>query len=732
MDDTEFDNGLLGPDELPSNEPEQGQSRPAKFAIEELIGAGDISGRLTESQVEEIVSDSVDGYERDLSSREEWLSAYEKGKKALFADGARKDWPFEGASNARYPLLLDAVVQFGARVNKGFVKGDRIAQPGVIGYDPDGSKRKRAERVTKYISMQALELSTAWKSEHKKLLYNLPLAGTAFKKVTWDSSRNVWRSRFVPAEDVIFDNTTADFLELPRLAHKVKKYPYQIEENMRSGFYRRVDLSLQDDQDSQAPQDILECHLLFDFDGDGYPEPYVATIHKETQSLLRFEANYAGPDIKRNVRNEVQMQQVPTVDPVTGGLVLTQQPVQIQVPGDVVKVQRRDYFVPFLFLPDPKGGYLGMGFAQMLGATQDVIDTLLNQLIDAGTLANSGGGFIGRGVSFRERGPIRFSPGEYKPVDSTGPDLRNSIVPMQFPGASPALFQLMGMMIDAGKSTSSVTDVLTGSVERNMQPTTVMMLVEQGLQVFGDVVEGVFDSMAQELKLAYELNSIYLPDEVYLSTLDAPQEEMQGVSARTDFAADLAVRPVGDPKAITDVQRLVKAEYLKSFLGQPGVNNREIQTRLLEAGGIDDAEKILPPQQGPGPQEVAAMELAKLKAQQAAAEVVKTLTEAMKNIATAEAAEAGQQMQYYASLIQALAPMMMREGASNGGFTSQGPVDQGGIPGVAGGPGMVVLPPSPGAMASGPAGPGPALGVPNGGAGGPVGPGGPQGPVGVA
>lgn len=728
MDESEFDDGLLEPDAL---EPEfaQGQPKPAKFAIEEIIGAGDVSKHLTNGQIDEIITDCVEGYERDQVSRSEWSSSYDKGKKALFADGAPKSTPHDNASNARYPLLLDAVVQFGARVNKGFVKGDRIAQPGVIGYDPDGSKRKRAERVTKYISMQALELSTAWKSEHKKLLYNLPLAGTAFKKVTWDSTRNVWRSRFVPAENVVFDNTTADFGELPRLAHEVKKYPYQIEESMRSGFYRRVDVSLQDDEDSQAPQDILECHLLFDLDGDGYPEPYVATIHKETRTLLRFEANYAGPDITRGVRSEMQMQQVPALDPTTGQMVMTVQPVQIQVPGDVVKVQRRDYFVPFHFLPDPKGGFLGMGFAQMLGATQDVIDTLLNQLIDAGTLANSGGGFIGRGVTFRERGPIRFTPGEYKPVDSTGPDLRSSIVPMEFPGASPALFQLMGLMIDTGKSTSSVTDVLTGSVERNMQPTTVMMLVEQGLQVFGDVVEGVFDSMAHELKLAYELNAIYLPDEVYLSTLDAPQEDMQGVSARTDFAADMAVRPVGDPKAITDVQRLVKAEYLKSFLGQPGIDNREIQMRLLEAGGIDNAEKVLPPQQGPGPQEMAAMAMAKLQAQQATAEVVKTLSEAMKNVATAEAAEAGPQMQYYASLIQALAPMMMQQGASNGGFAPQGLPDQGGIPSMASGPGMALSPPGLGAMASGPAGPGAPLGLPNGGPGGPVGIGSPQGPI---
>jgi chaperonin GroES len=721
------------------------EAQPARpgVEIEAIVGAGDISSRLTDTQIDEIITEALDGYERDLASRTDWQSAYDRGKKALFSDNARKDTPFPNASNARYPLLLDASVQFGARVNKGFVKGDRIAQPGVIGFDPDQSKKRRSERVSKFISMQALEMRTAWKTEHKKLLYNLPLAGTAFKKVTWDAANNTWLSRLVLAEDVIFDNGVVSFEELPRLAHQIKRYPYQIQEKMRAGAYRDVDLQMDDGGDAQAVQMLLECHILYDLDGDGYPEPYLATIHKEARQLLRFEANYVGSDIRRGVRHEVQVQQIQTMDQSTGAVVLTAVPVQVAVPGPVVQVKRRDYFVPYHFIPDPAGGFLSMGFAQMLGATQDVIDTLLNQIIDAGTLANSGGGFIGRGLDFRERGPIRFLPGEYKMVDATGPDLRASIVPMQFPPANPVLLQVMGLMIDAGRSTASITDVLTGSVEKNMQPTTVMMLVEQGLQVFGDVVEGVFDSMTHELRLAYELNAIYLPDDVYSALLDAPEPEPgapgvppQPISARQDFAADMAVRPVGDPKAITDVQRLMRADYLRQFLGQPGIDNREIQMRLLEAGGIDGVEKILPPQQGPNPQEVAGMEMAKLQAQKAAAEVIEILSKAMKNVAQAEAAEAGQQAQQYAGLIQSLVPMLMggqpNQGATNGqaqAFMGGG----GGLPGLAGGGGVAMVSPSPGSMGRGAPGPRALLGAEPGGAGGPAGPGGiarPDGDIG--
>ena len=323
--------------------------------------------------------------------------------------------------------------------------------------------------------------------------------------------------------------------------------------------YAYVDVQMTD-RDENAAQEMLEAHVRLDLDEDGYDEPWILIIHKDTETVLSMKAGF-WPD----------------------GVVRDEE-------GDVLYVRRHVEFVKYDFMPDPDGGFLGVGFGFLLRDHSDTINTMVNQLIDAGTDQITGGGFVGRQAGLHS-GTMEFAPGEWKMVNVMGGDLAQNIVPRPTAQPSEVMFNLLGLMIDAGKELASVRDVLTGEQQNaNVPASTTLAIIEQGLQVFSAIYKRVYRSLTKEFKMVYDLNSAFLPAEQYQSFHDDEEAVVEN-----DFnTKGYDICPVADPTVVTSAQRLGRSEYLNMFKGNPEIDQRMLTKRQLEAAEIEDIDELMP------------------------------------------------------------------------------------------------------------------------------------------
>jgi chaperonin GroES len=322
-----------------------------------------------------------------------------------------------------------------------------------------------------------------------------------------------------------------------------------------------------DSVDEDTPHKFLEQHRWYDLDKDGYQEPYIVTVHLATQKLVRISARFELKGVETNDKDEI------------------------------VRIKPTHYFTRFLFMPAPDGSFYGMGFGSLLHSINSATNTALNQLLDAGTLSNRQSGFLGRGIQLGRGASLKFQSGEWKPVQTTGDDLRKNIVPLPTKEPSHVLFQLLGLLIDTGKELSGITEVLSGqSPGSNVPAETTLALIEQGLQVYSATHKRIHRSLYREFQKIRRLNVLYLSDEEYSTVLDSPK-----AIRRQDYEnSDLDIIPVSDSNATTNMQRIMKAKALFEIKGQ-GLNDEEINKRYLEALQVENIDELIPKEQEPDP-----------------------------------------------------------------------------------------------------------------------------------
>lgn len=609
--------------------------------------AKNLCALLDDSKLSEIGAKVVHDFDLDKTSRAEWEALMERAMKLAKQVIEEKSFPWPNASNVKYPLLTTAAIQFAARAYPEIVKAGDIVKAKVIGYDQDGQKAQRAQRVSKHMSWQCEEEMPEWEQETDKLLHVLPIMGLCFRKTYFDPLMGRNCSDMILPDDLVVHYFAQTLEKARRVTHVLKYHANDCYELIQAGLWRDIDLGLPviDEEnemgDEDAPHEFLEQHRYLDLDDDGYQEPYIATVHRTTSQIVRL---------------------VPRFD--ESGVFVGQS-------GKIGKIEPVHYFTKYSFIPNPDGSFYDLGFGWLLGALGETINTTINQLIDAGTLGNLGGGFISRGIRIKTQSQtIRMIPGEWKPVEATGQDLRQGIFPVPAPNPSPVLFQLLGMLIEASKDISSVKDVMTGEQPgANVPATTTLAMVEQGLKVFSAIYKRIYRALKSEFKKLYRLNSIYLPDRAMFMVLDTPQD-----TGRQDYAqGDLDIVPVADPSMSTDVLRLAKSQALMQASGRPGVNEDELTNEYLNAIRVENPERfIIPPDQRQQPppdpkmlevqdkiahnqaqfqieSQKAALEMELLKAQ-----IEQTRSTAIKNVAQAEAMELGQQLQQYKLFVDQL------------------------------------------------------------------------------
>ena len=674
VDEVSLLDGYMAPEEGDETEAVETPALTLHDILDHAMTGGNIAEMISDQTLAAIGEEAKTQFEADYADGAEWRNQRERAIKATKQDEEKKSFPWEGASNVKYPLLTTASMQFAARTYSAIVPGKTIVKSAITGEDPDGSKRQRGERVADHMSNQLLEQIEGWEDGMDALLAGLPIDGTSYKKISWDMARGRPLVEVIQGHKVTLAPETRDIRTTPRITCEIERFPREVESRIRDGRWLEHDYADgAGAKEDQKTIKFLEQHCWLDLDEDGLTEPYIVILDAEHGKVARIEPRYGHEDILWSED------------------------------GQVVDVFAMSMFVPYRFMPDPDGGFNGIGFGKLLQPINEAINTVVNQLFDAGTLSNTQGGFIALG-SLPARGgkgaarlptSVNLAPGEYKPVSATGQNLRDAIVPMTFPGPSPVLFQLLGLLIDAGKEIASIKDITTGAGQANMPATTTLALIEQGMKLFTSIQRRIHRSFREELGVIFKLNSRYLQQESYANVLDD-----QAANVQADYATgDMDVFPVTDPAMASDQVKMARAQFLMQFASAPGMNVQAIIKRVMDAAGIDDADELFA-QPDPAQQQ---MQLAEkqaeatkeyvdqmIKVAEAAAKVEKDRAGAIKDLASAEAEEAGDQLGEYMAALDGLKSNL--EGLMNG--PSQ-PGSNGGMAGVPGGAGI------PGAMQGG-------------------------------
>lgn len=621
---------------------------------EELIRfstLANIAPELDEEFLGKLGRDVVEEFDIDEQSRAEWKSRQEEASKLAAQLVESKNTPWPGASNVKYPLLAEAALQFNARSYPALVPGTDIVKARTVGFDPDGSKLDSAIRVSKHMSYQLLEEMEEWEEGMDKLLMALPIVGCMFKKTYYDPILRRNRSDIIYPEDFVVNYGATTLDDTYRMTHVLNKYNRDIEVMKASGLYSDVDLT-EADQPTQFNKDqilgmskpkknaasqrkVLEQHRYEDLDGDGIDEPYVVTVDYDSAKVLRIVAGY----------NEAG--------------------IQTTITGDVYDIQRDKYFTKYGMIPNPDGGFYDIGFGALLSPVNNVVDTLINQIIDAGTLSNMQSGFLSRSIRMR-KGETRMKPGEWKTVNTTGDDLKKGVFPLPVREPSNVLFQLLGMMVTSGQRLASTVDSMVGeNPGQNQKATTTLAVIEQGSKVFSGIYKRLHRSFKYELRKIARLNYEYLPAEAYFTVLDLPMPfENAEVVRKIDYnPMDVSVIPAADSQVSSSQQKMMKAQALVEYQMQTGaLNPQEVTRRYLEATeqpAIDVLMQTPPPQPSVEQLEFdhrsrldwAKFQLDVIKTEQ---DELKTQAEVILKLADAESKEEGTQMEIYKTQLEAI------------------------------------------------------------------------------
>ena len=555
--------------------------------LEDLIVCPNIAELLHEDDLYKIGHDVHEEFTADLLSRSAWEKRTEESMKLALQVAEAKSFPWPNASNVKFPLITIAALQYHARAYPVLISGDTPVHCRVIGDDPDGMKERRAERIENHMSYQILEVAEDWEEDTDRVLITQPIVGCAFKKTYYHPTKRRPQSDYILARDLVVNYWTKSLDQAPRVTHVQYMTKNEIYERVARGLFcemtevtpvsipqsnlqltqnKAQGMEAPQSSDSSTPYEILETHKFIDFDKDGYAEPYIVWVRRDTKQVLRIVARFFDQSIERNDS------------------------------GKILSIKAEQYFTKYPFIPSPDGGFYDLGFGVLLGPLNQSIDTIINQLVDAGTMSNTAGGFLSRGIKMRG-GNYNFAPLEWKHVDSTGDDLRKGIVPLPVREPSQVLFTLLGMLINYGERIGGSVDILVGqNPGQNTAAETTRTMAEQGMKIFSGIFKRTYRSLKQEFRKLYRLNQLYLEDEV-----DFQSDKGEFNISADDYNGPVSdISPSADPNIISDSQKMQQAQaILQLATTTPGVNIRQAQIMYAKAWKVAELESLLPDPKGP-------------------------------------------------------------------------------------------------------------------------------------
>ena len=523
---------------------------------------------IEDGVLESMASELVGDFESDRESRRDWARAYVKGLDLLGMKIEDRSQPWQGASGVFHPVLTEAVVRFQAQAMGELFPASGPCRTKIMGkMTPE--KLDQADRIQTEMNYLLTEEMTEYRDETEQMLFKLPLAGSAFKKVYYDPIMERPASMFVPAEDFVASYGASDLMTCPRYTHIMKKTSNEILELQVAGFYKDVDLpdpepdfsDIQEkydelDGESAVIEDddrhtILEMHVTMNMpeefdDPDGIARPYIVTIDKSSREILSIRRNWYEDDRKK---------------------------------------KKRAHFVHYKYLPGL--GFYGTGLIHLIGGLAKSATSILRQLIDAGTLSNLPAGLKARGMRIKgDDSPLM--PGEFRDVDVPGGAIRDSITFIPYKEPSSVLYSLLGNIVEEGRRIGSVADIQVGDMNAQAPVGTTLALMERSMKVMSGVQARMHAAMKKELRLLSSIIRDYMPSE-YAYEMDGDFDRQKDFDSRVD------VIPVSDPNAATMSQRIMQYQAALQLSQQaPQLYDLgKLHRQMLEVLGIQDAGDII-------------------------------------------------------------------------------------------------------------------------------------------
>ena len=519
-------------------------------------------------------------------SRRDWEKAYTSGLDLLGFNYEDRTEPFKGASGASHPVLAEAVTQFQSLAYKELLPAQGPVRTQIVGLQsPD--KEQQAIRVKEYMNYQICSVMKEYEAEFDQMLFYLPLAGSAFKKIYYDEIMQRAVSKFVPADDLVVPYTATSLDDAETIVHVVRMSENELRKQQVGGFYRDIEVNPSYVNESELEQKerglegankgrddrmftLLECHVNLDLEGfeDASPEgeltgiklPYIVTLEEGTRKILSIRRNYEAGDAKKT------------------------------------KIQ---YFVHFKFLPGL--GFYGFGLIHMIGGLSRTATAALRQLLDAGTLSNLPAGFKMRGIKMRDEAQS-LQPGEFRDVDAPGGNLRDAFMTLPFKEPSATLLQLMGVVVQAGQRFASIADLQVGDGNQQAAVGTTVALLERGSRTMSAIHKRIYAAMKREFMLLARVFKLYLPPVYPYDVIGGQRQIMQA-----DFDDRVDIMPVADPNIFSQTQRISLAQTeLQLASSNPQLHNQyEVYRNMYEALGVKDIDLILKKPPRPVPKDPA-------------------------------------------------------------------------------------------------------------------------------
>ena len=545
----------------------------AELLEDDVSHSANLADTMDEADLESLSSELISQYTSDRGSRKQWETTYTKGLKLLGLEIEERSQPWAGACGVFHPVLTESVIRFQAHSIMETFPAAGPVRTQILG-KIDAKVEAQAQRVQEEMNYQITEVMTNYRSEHEQMLFHLPLAGSAFKKVYYDPDMDRADSVFVPAEDLVVSYGASDLKTCSRFTHVMKKSQNEVRKLQVMGFYRDVELSEPDADYSQIQKaydeiqgedptvdyddrhTLLEMHVNIELLGDedtingepsGIALPYVITLDKSSGIVLAVRRNW--------------------------------------VEGDPKKM-RVEHFVHYKFMPGL--GFYGLGLVHMIGGMAKSATSILRQLVDAGTLANLPAGLKSRGLRIKgDDSPI--SPGEFRDVDVPGGAIRDNITFLPYKEPSQTLFALMQTIVEEARKYAAIPDMQVADMKTDAPVGTTLAIMERSMKVVSASQARLHAGLRTEFRILARIIKEYMPDQY---DFDAGESS----NRQEDFDGRVDIIPVSDPNASTMSQRITQYQAALQLASQaPQMYDLPVLHRqMLETLGIKDVDKIIP------------------------------------------------------------------------------------------------------------------------------------------
>ena len=537
---------------------------------------------LDERDLNDIAQELLYLYEEDKSGRQEWEDAYSDGLDLLGIKYEDREEPFRGSSGVTHPVIAEAVTQFQSQAYKELLPSSGPVRTEIVGAVTPETE-DQAQRVKDFMNYEILNVMQEYDPETDRMLFYLPLAGSAFKKIYFDDMLDRAVARFVPADDLVVPYNATDLESASRIAHVVRMDINNVRKNQAAGFYRDVELTPYESDDSLREKErelvgvektvdgedctLIEFHIDLDLKGfehvspldgeeTGIKLPYIVTVDEGSTTVLSIRRNW----------NE----------------------------GDEY-YKKNQYFTHYKFLPGL--GFYGLGLLHMIGGLGRSATSIMRQLIDAGTLANLPAGFKARGIRIRDSDEP-LAPGEFRDIDAPGGALRDSLMPLPYKEPSQTLYSLLGFVVEAGQRFAAIADLQVGDGNQQAAVGTTVALLERGSRVMSAIHKRLHYAQKQEFRMLAKIFKESLPPMYPYNVYGA-----ESFIKQMDFDDRVDVIPVSDPNIFSLSQRIAIAQtQLQLAQSNPQMHNLfEAYRRMYQALGVQNIEAILPTPKPPQP-----------------------------------------------------------------------------------------------------------------------------------